>query len=1112
MLRDPFYRDICVRLQGQLDPELFEQCAADILRAIYPSLVPIRGGSDSGMDGAIADEEAEPFPLITTTSPKVIDNLTRNLTTYVRDGGRRRKVILATSQELTPKRKSNLFQRASDLGFTLIQIHDQVSIANLLYRDPRWCRELLGLTGEPPALSAIPWSDRPMLSEVLIGRGDDLDWLNASNGDLLIIGQPGSGKTALLSDFVRKGKALFVISSDIARIAADVRSNQPAIVIVDDAHIHIDLLRNLRHLRTEIGATFVIFASCWPGEQEVIISRLDLPSKSIRELQPLTRNEIVEVVKSTGIIGPNSLIRELVDQADGRPGLAVTLTHLCLRGDVRSVFSGSVLARSLLDLFINQYGRKVSALLATFALGGHVGMSKEVVSAALGIPPLELWEMVSHIAASGTLSVEDRRWLSVQPEPLRHSLVREVFFTLNPPFGIEEILSSVPDPSETLLTLIGARARGGAVPFALLVTLLEQDRSTRCWEAFASLGKEEALWVLNHRPSIATAIASPLLMRAPERTIPLLLDAAVGDDRALHATPQHPLRITADWVNQADPGRQDAIYRREILLNSVTRWLADGGSLATALRTVPMIMLPTFESGETDPGAGMTYTIHYGYLSVDLIKQLQLFWPRIHNLIIQAEIRDWDPVQEMIRNWAYPSHRGAVIAADLTQELKAFASQMLQDLLPHIQAHPGLIRWATGVAHSLGQKIDVERNPYFDLLYPEDRYDQDVYKRQLDEVSSLAIQWRGRAPKEAIADIVAIEQAARLARINWPRFTPHLCHELAYAVDDPAEWCATAIEAEISGDLIEPFLRASAETKNASWESLAVTCLKHPYLKGVAISVVLQLAEPPDFLLNEVLRQTPDFIRLIETMCIRNQIPEPTLKLLFQYHSAGVSGAAVWGEWSADPSGSVRSSLLADWKQAVVIAQIEDYAIAQLIAKDGDLAFDWFSHRLGIDNFPFYQFEQSLGMIPEVLTINQRIGLLKRVSAQRTAFDVIKVLVGDDLLLFQALLKLDHLRAYHLAPLQGVPDAAWILKALLALDAGYNPDSIASAVYPFTGVFWHGEESVMWNSWVEHFEKLSAHPDPRIREVGESGRAYATSKREKARTEERHEAVKGLRR
>ena len=153
MIRDPFYKDIIQGLNGSLDPELFEQCAADLLRNIYPGLVPISGGSDAGMDGAISDTEGVAFPLVATTQGDVIGNLTKNLNSYLKNGGTRRRVVLATSQKLTPKRRQNLEERASELGFTLIQVYSQEALADLLYRSPEWCRELLGLTGQPSALA-----------------------------------------------------------------------------------------------------------------------------------------------------------------------------------------------------------------------------------------------------------------------------------------------------------------------------------------------------------------------------------------------------------------------------------------------------------------------------------------------------------------------------------------------------------------------------------------------------------------------------------------------------------------------------------------------------------------------------------------------------------------------------------------------------------------------------------------------------------------------------------------------------------------------------------------------------------------------------------------------
>ena len=173
MLRDPFYQQIVDRLNQRLDPELFERCAAVLLRQMYPTLAPIRGGNDAGMDGAIADDEGTAFPLICTTSGNVLANLRRSLNSYVEKGGGRRKAIVATSRSLTAPKRRNLEEAASKLGFTLVQVYDQAVIADLLYASPEWCRELLALIGKPAALSMLPLTNRPSMSCKLVGREDD---------------------------------------------------------------------------------------------------------------------------------------------------------------------------------------------------------------------------------------------------------------------------------------------------------------------------------------------------------------------------------------------------------------------------------------------------------------------------------------------------------------------------------------------------------------------------------------------------------------------------------------------------------------------------------------------------------------------------------------------------------------------------------------------------------------------------------------------------------------------------------------------------------------------------------------------------------------------------
>lgn len=78
-MRDPFYQAIVRQLEDGVDAELFERCAADILRGEWPTLVPVRGGGDAGMDGAVGQPGEMPMPLVCTTGTDVIGNLTQSV-------------------------------------------------------------------------------------------------------------------------------------------------------------------------------------------------------------------------------------------------------------------------------------------------------------------------------------------------------------------------------------------------------------------------------------------------------------------------------------------------------------------------------------------------------------------------------------------------------------------------------------------------------------------------------------------------------------------------------------------------------------------------------------------------------------------------------------------------------------------------------------------------------------------------------------------------------------------------------------------------------------------------------------------------------------------------
>ena len=111
MTRDPLYRQIMEGLGKRLDSDLFERAMADLLRSAYPSLAPVPGGADEGMDGTIASTSTSPIALVTTTGGKTIGNLRRNLQTYKNKGHTSRLAVFATSQALTPKRRATSSRR-----------------------------------------------------------------------------------------------------------------------------------------------------------------------------------------------------------------------------------------------------------------------------------------------------------------------------------------------------------------------------------------------------------------------------------------------------------------------------------------------------------------------------------------------------------------------------------------------------------------------------------------------------------------------------------------------------------------------------------------------------------------------------------------------------------------------------------------------------------------------------------------------------------------------------------------------------------------------------------------------------------------------------------------
>ncbi len=1112
MIRDPLYRDIIKGLNGKLDPELFEQCATDILRDIYPGLVPIRGGSDAGMDGAISDKEGVAFPLIATTQKDVIGNLTKNLNSYLENGGSRRRVVLATSQNLTPTRRRNLEERANELGFTLIQAYPQEAIADLLYRNPSWCLELLGLTGQPPALSVIPITTRPQIVELLIGRESDLAWLESTGGDLLLVGQPGSGKTFLMQIFAKKNEGLFLVYDDPTQIAVSIREQDPKAIIVDDAHMDISRLSRLQQLREQLGAEFRIIATCWPGQKDNVLYYMQLLTSSMHELELLTRDQVVELIKSAGIAGPTELIRELVNQAEGRPGLAATLCHLCIRGDVRHIALGDALSGDIRTTFEPLLGEEVTAIVAAFSIGGDKGMSMETVAIQFKLSPVNVQKIATGLAAGGVLTDVGQDRLAVRPPSLRYALIRDIFFCGATSLPYDKLINQSPDIAETALTLIGARARDADVPDDLLTEMVNRADSDKVWESYSYLGPSGCNYALDNHPDKLLIVAEAALNFVPYKAIPLLLNHAIGDTRPLHSHPDHSLRKTEDWVKSAEPGSNQATTRRGILLDSALSWFAESNKANMALKAIQFVLSPVFADSKMDPGSKLRVTFRSGLITQVEMSTIRGFWPRIKEFLQLASIQDWKLMFELIHEWLYPGRVAEHVPDEIRDSMREFAVEMAKDIVNINAGHPGVLSHISRIFKQFDVPFTIDRDPEFDTLFPVEDWGpnyQKIQPKQAAAAKKLAKNWSSQDPKDVAERMVRYELEARTADLTWPRWSPFVAEVIASKVQDPSTWTRAFIEAGAESDLVIPSLQATASNADPDYPELLKLCLRETRLQFAGISVGLTASTLPESLLSMIMSALDDrFNNWIEVECMRLHVPDDRLAALFTHTDCSVAAAAAIGEWEATPRGIVRESFKDLWRAAIVNGLERQYEGEEIFRKDPTLAFEWLKLRIK-DKRGFSHCSDDLRKVAlQVIDLEQRKSLLEQIGDRFWDGEVIHGIVDDEPEIYAILLHNQKLKRFHLAPLEGKPTGVWIDKALLALDSGYSTSNVSQAVYGGHW-FWSGSESIFWAQWAESFEPLLTHDDPRIRTVGQIGKDSALAQRGRALARERLEDIYG---
>ena len=1114
---DPHHGAILDALDGHLDPTVFEQFAADSLKRDWPRLVPVAGGGDDGFDGAVADSDGRtPFPLVVTTAKYLTGNLRKNLARAQRKGPAVDRALFATSRRVTPRMRQKLQAEAGKLGVRFLQIYDQDWFASYLYGSPEWCKKLLDVTGRPHALSPFPITQRPVLGDRVLGRDREMRWLQECSGDRLLVGAPGSGKTFLLRALVLQGQALFLVDDDRKQIANDLRSLKPPAVIIDDAHVDPGRIERFAQLRTEVASGARIIATSWPGRADAVQRALQLQDSEVLGLNPIDADTMIEIIKSSWIRGPDELLYHIRLQANGRPGLAATLSHLCLAGDVRRAASGEALVDQLVPQLDSTLDvQDATSFLAPFALGGDAGVRLEHVAGQLNRPLDEVSSNLSRLAAAGVVSERPHGAVSVEPPPMRWVLVRRFFFDGAGSPDITPFLNIVENQHCAIDTLIGARARGATVPD--LETHLEQAGSDRLWENYASVGPREARYVLANHPERVRAVAEPALRNAPESAIPLLLDQMGDAGSAGSSDSENALEILNHWATALWPRDRDSIRRRSVLFDTALNWWRRRRDARTALRTVSIALNPGFFFLAPNPGNPRRGAMMQGHLVDEDLQTLTKLWPRVTDLVRASTDVPWDSLFRLVRSWRY-LHTSALteigIAASTRAITRPFAERMLRDLAALSHDRPGVQIELREIGRQFRVRIEATRDQDFEDLYPP-RFKSE---RAMELDDRLIDRWRRRRVDDIALSLARVQTEAERASLRYPPWAAlRLCARLAQTLPDPVGATKAFVKHELPAALVAPFLHELAKRDRSEWASMVHCCLRRDRYREIGFEAAICHPAPPSDVLSAALDNAGDMANVIEACFSQGLIPRTTTRTMLQCSDARVAGPAAIGHWQAVNQEGRDGTLDEDWRRAILRAPVggtgpvhDDYWVGEIMSADPLLAEEWLLLKFGPrGDLHFWRVEHAVTRIVMTLAAERRTRVLMGLRPDPWNEELVKLLVGDDHEIYGKLLGIQSLARLHLAPLTGKPDGhGWRAKALQALAHGRATDEIAEATLGRSHE-WSGSESEMWTGWRCAFEALTDDNDRRIVRIGERGAEITKEYESLALARERDGAVHG---
>ena len=1060
-IKDPLHRKILEALNGPVSASVFERCVDSLLQQMGMRVVLVGGTGDCGFDGEVEDDEAEPSPLIVTTSTDLLQNMTRNLS-KARDCTTSRRVYLATTKKVRAKTRKKIRKVATDDGFTVGQIFDQNWVAEQLYHNSRWRKELLDVSGHPSVLRSFPESSRPLIGDLVIGRETELKILRESKADCLLIGPPGSGKTIVLRQLVRENDALFLCDGDKERIANELRDKRPNIVLVDDAHAALARLNDLFDIRREIGAEFRIIASSWSFNSFVteISGILGIDRCDMIALDPLSQRQIFDIVLVQGVMW-RPVQAVICQQSGGMPGLAVSLCQFILRNssNLDSLVSGEALLDDLLPKIVSGIDKDVLPLLATIAVGGSAGMDLGVVAKHLNESETKLLVRLRDLDYAGIIYTDFDGSLVVRPYSLTYALVRRVFFESRTGEDLYlTLLQQARSLRAAVNVLISIHAYGANIRHQVEESIKKHKKHMVTMDLihFASIGKNEARFVLDEFPERILEIARGVLRVDPENCLPMLFDHVIDDSQNFEGAFSQLQDVLTSWLLERSSEYPEALARRTVLIETSIDWIKRRGDWwKKSARVINFALTKAFEGyweGTTPSPIELEIWYYSCVPSVNQTIELQARWQTAVDFLCESATHAeyWVETIDLIRQWCN------VLVKETPDEQtlharRNFATNIRNDLAQRFEFSPGLlleiVKWDEKLLDCSKVHIDQE----FQLMYPRSYDMRSSPKDQLPR--SITSKYRSLDPESAAKRLAYFESEAQKACIRYPRLTVQLCQLLAGEVHDPIAWLTALLNERCPGDLLKPFMIRNFDLNpRFTVETISQHIDDNLYLPEL---LTISKRDKELFQMNksafiEYISKYPSVLNGID---LATDTDETVLLELLETDNKPVAyivALAYYIESGRQP----KNWCSAAWKQALLNGNpkgrrdlVHDDCLEKILAEDRDLTMRWLQQRYSEDHkYLRPRYSRIADRVIKPLSAEDRGNLILEIEAKCVPEDEVISLVGSEPRIYRLWLDSASSESKKLAPLTKLDRVCWRDLLLVALDHTFTPECIATHV------------------------------------------------------------------